>query len=71
LETARFDSNSEVGTKLKELQRSYQKIRPPFYFGAKPLAIQSRFQGVPENRMEGLRDLVKVWLPRQEQKTSN
>jgi len=32
-----------------------------------PIAIHKRFRGVPEKRMESLRDLVNVWVPKEEQ----
>jgi len=32
-----------------------------------PIAIRKRFRGVPETRMESLRDLVNVWVPKEEQ----
>ena len=32
-----------------------------------PIAINKRFRGIPEHRMESLRDLVDVWVPKDEQ----
>jgi peptide/nickel transport system substrate-binding protein len=70
LEEARLSLDPEKRRKaLMEFQQLLHDDPPGIFlfWREMPIAIHKRFRGVPEKRMESLRDLVNVWVPRGEQ----
>lgn len=70
LEEARLSLDPEKRRKaLMEFQQLLHDDPPGIFLFWRdmPIAIHKRFRGVPEKRMESLRDLVNVWVPREEQ----
>ncbi|MFO1519496.1 MAG: ABC transporter substrate-binding protein [bacterium] len=70
LEEGRFSSASESRKAATEALQKALAEDPPgihLFLRKMPIAVQSRFQGIPEQRMESFRDLIKVWVPKSEQ----
>ena len=70
LEEARLSLDPEKRRKaLMEFQQVLHDDPPGIFLFWRdmPIAIHKRFRGVPEKRMESLRDLVNVWVPKEEQ----
>lgn len=70
LDESRFEVDP---VKKKAAFQEFQKVihdDPPgifLFWRNMPIALQERFRGVPERRMESLRDLVNVWIPKEQQ----
>jgi peptide/nickel transport system substrate-binding protein len=71
LEEARFSFDPEEKKKaFLDFQQVLHQDPPAIFlfWRQMPIALHERFKGVPETRMESLRDLVKVWVPKEERR---
>jgi peptide/nickel transport system substrate-binding protein len=71
LEKARFSFDPEEKKKaFLDFQQVLHQDPPAIFlfWRQMPIALHERFKGVPETRMESLRDLVKVWVPKEERR---
>ncbi len=58
---------------LKEFQRIIHDDPPGIFLFWRnmPIAVHKRFRGIPTEQMKSLRDLVHVWVPKEEQISKN